>query len=424
MKEHSVESDKQGKRCFACKCIVITVSVAVVVMLIIAGIFALMNPGDHRQDVTSKMQFPAAFKFALDEFQRTYGFPGATAAYVLKDGTTFVAASGLADVEERRSMTVQSRMLAASIGKTFVGAAAVALARENVLDLDAPLSRWLGDRPWYERLPNYDAITLRHLLTHQSGLADHVHLDSFRAAVSRKWREDGNPFSPEELVEFVLDRPPLFEAGTAWSYSDTGYVLVGLVIEESTGRSYYEEIKERFLIPLNLHLTAPSEQRYLPGLAAGYMAEDNCFGFPRKTVDGSGMMQWHPGFEWTGGGLVSNSRDLAEWGAKLFRGKAMPGDYLKELLQAVQISPDDPNVHYGLGVGIYRSSPFGPSRGHGGWIPGYSSSLRHYADHGVTVAFQINTDIGIVDDTTALVSEMEERLAQIAIAANRVRGSL
>lgn len=96
----------------------------------------------------------------------------------------------------------------------------------------------------------------------------------------------------------------------------------------------------------------------------------------------------------------------------------MPGDYLTDLLQAVQISPDDPNVHYGLGVGIYRSSPFGPSYGHGGWIPGYSSSLRYYLDRGVTVAFQINTDIGIVDDATPVVSEMEDRLAQIAITAN------
>lgn len=423
MKDNITESNKQRKPGFGRKRICVAVSVTVVFVLVIAGISVLMNSEKPPLEEPDTVRFSAEFQSALDEFQRTYGFPGATAAYVLKDGTTFIAASGLADVEEEQPMTVQSRMLAASIGKTFVGAAAVALARENVLDLDAPLSRWLGDRPWYERLPNNDAITLRHLLTHQSGLADHVHLDSFRAAVSRKWREKSNPFSSAELIEFVLDRPPLFEAGTAWSYSDTGYILMGLVIEESTGRSYYEEIKDRFLIPLNLHLTAPSDQRYLPGLAAGYMAEDNSFGFPRKTVDGNGMMQWHPGFEWTGGGLVSNSRDLAEWGAALFAGNAMPGDYLTDLLQAVPIHPEEPSVLYGLGIGIYQSSPFGPSYGHGGWVPGYSSSLRHYADHRVTVAFQINTDIGIVDDTTALVSEMEERLAQIAIAASNAMHS-
>lgn len=96
----------------------------------------------------------------------------------------------------------------------------------------------------------------------------------------------------------------------------------------------------------------------------------------------------------------------------------MPGNYMTELLRAVPISPDDSNVYYGAGVGIYKSGPFGPVYGHGGWVPGYSSSLRYYPDHEVTVAFQINTDVGIVDDTTAVVSEMEERLAQIAISAN------
>jgi D-alanyl-D-alanine carboxypeptidase len=115
------------------------------------------------------------------------------------------------------------------------------------------------------------------------------------------------------------------------------------------------------------------------------------------------MMEWHPGFEWAGGGLVSNSCDLARWGASLFGGNAISGDYLTELLRAIPISPADPNVYYGAGVGIYRTGLFGPVYGHGGLIPGYSSSLRYYPNHGVTIAFQINTAIGIVDDTTSVV---------------------
>lgn len=252
MKENIAIRNQQGKCRCACKCIFISLSVAIVFVLVIAGISALMSSDKPPLDEPNIVRFSAEFQSALDEFQRTYGFPGATAAFVLENGTAFVAASGLADVEEERPMTVQSRMLAASIGKTFAGAAAVALARENMLDLDAPLSRWLGDQPWFSRLPNHDAITLRHLLTHRSGLADHVHLASFAAAVSRKWPANSNPFSPAELIEFVLDRPSLFEAGAAWSYSDTGYILMGLVIEEATGRSYYEEIKDRFLIPLKV----------------------------------------------------------------------------------------------------------------------------------------------------------------------------
>ncbi len=245
-----------------------------------------------------------------------------------------------------------------------------------------------------------------------------MHLESFTTEVSHKWHEKHNAFSPEDLIGFVLDRAPLFEAGKAWSYTDTGYILIGLVIERATGRSYYDEIKKRFLIPLGLTLTTPADRRFLHGLAAGYMAADNAFGFPRKTITADGSMAWHPGFEWTGGGLLSTSRDLARWGAALFAGKAMPGDYLVELLRSVPISPDTNDVQYGAGVGIYRSGAFGPVYGHGGWIPGYSSSLRYYPDHVVTIAFQINTDIGIVDDTTPVVREMEARLAQIAISAS------
>ncbi|MGB5986602.1 MAG: serine hydrolase domain-containing protein [Desulfobacterales bacterium] len=386
-------------------------------LLISTGFYSLLITYPAIADSVATSDPNKDFQAALDGFQERYGFPGATAAYVLRDGTTGVAATGLADVEDGTLMTVRSRMLSASIGKTFVGATALALAREGVLDLDAPVSRWLGDRQWFVRLPNHATMTVRHLLNHSSGLPDHVHLESFATEVSHRWPEKNNPFSPEVLISFVLDMPPLFEAGEAWSYSDTGYVLLGLVIEAATGRTYYEEIQDRFLAPLDLTLTAPSDRRLLPGLAAGYMESEKAFGFPRKTIQSNGMMVWHPGFEWTGGGLVSNSRDLARWGASLFGGNAMPGDYLKELLRAVPISPDDTKVCYGAGVGIYRSGPFGPVYGHGGWIPGYSSSLRYYPDHGVTIAFQINTDVGIVDDTTAVVSEMEERLAQIAISA-------
>jgi len=360
-----------------------------------------------------------ALQSALDTFQNHYAFPGATAACVLRDGTVGVAATGVADLETGTPMTPRSRMLAASIGKTFVGATAIALAREGVLNLDSPIYKWLSNQPWFARLPNHEAITLRHLLTHSSGLADHVHLESFVTAFSQEWRGKENTFPPERLIQFVLDRPPLFEVGKGWAYTDTGYLLIGLVIEKATGRSYYAEIRKRFLIPLDLTLTAPADQRYLPGLAAGYMATDNAFGLPRKTTIADGALAWHPGLEWTGGGLVSNSRDLARWGSIFFGGNAMSGACLDELLNSVSVGAETPDIRYGAGVAIYRTSPAGPVYGHGGWIPGHSSSLRYYPEHGITIAFQINTDIGVAGDTTSLMREMETGLAQTVISAAR-----
>jgi len=391
----------------------------ILLLLMLTCLFSLLIILQPNPSTAAASDLSEEFQSTLNAFQKQYGFPGATAAYVLQDGTVGVAATGVADIEAGTPMTVQSRMLSASIGKTFVGATTVALAREGVLDLDIPVSRWLGDRQWFTRLPNHNTITLRHLLTHSSGLPDHVHLDSFANEVSRKWRKNDNPFPPESLVWFILDRPPLFEAGKGWTYTDTGYILIGLVIEKATGRSYYNEIKERFLTPLGLTLTAPADRRFLPGLAAGYMTANNAFRLPRKTTAADGAMVWHPGLEWTGGGLVSNSRDLALWGTALFGGNAMPGSYLNELLNSVPISPNTPDIRYGAGVGVYRTGPFGPVYGHSGWIPGYSSSLRYYPDHGIAIAFQINTDIGIVDNTTPVMREMETRLAEIVISATR-----
>ncbi|NOY59551.1 MAG: beta-lactamase family protein, partial [Calditrichaeota bacterium] len=359
------------------------------------------------------------FQSELEKLHDQYKFPGATAAYILPDGTVEVFATGLADMELKIPMTPQSRMLAASIGKTFVGATVIALAQEGVLNLDDPISKWLGNRRWFSRLPNHDMITLRQLLTHSSGIANHVESESFRQAFRENRRATANPFPPEALIAFVLDRPPLFKAGKGWHYSDTGYLLVGLIIEAVTGHSYYEEVTRRFLVPLHLTLTTPSDRLELPGLAAGYLTPDNAFDLPPKTTLRPGVMVWHPGIEWTGGGLISNPKDLVIWAKALYEGHAIKGNYLQALLQSVSISSDNPDTRYGIAVAIHKNGPLGTTYGHSGWIPGYSSGLRYYPGYGVAIAFQINTDIGIVDGSTQVFKDMENRLAKVVIAAVR-----
>lgn len=223
------------------------------------------------------------FQDELDALRAEYGFPGATAAFVLPDGTVGAAATGLADVERGLPMASDSRMLAASIGKTFVAALVLALATEGRLSLDDSLSAWLGDRPWFARLPNHAGITLRHLLTHTSGLPDHVHSPAFVRAWTRR-SSDEPPLPPDSLVRFILDREPLFPPGEGWAYTDTGYILLGLVAEAAGRAGLFDEIDRRFLRPLNLTGTSASDRRTLPGLAAGYLPADDPFGLPRKTT--------------------------------------------------------------------------------------------------------------------------------------------
>jgi D-alanyl-D-alanine carboxypeptidase len=349
----------------------------------------------------------------LEALVQQYGLPGAVTACVLADGTVATAATGYADLESGEPMTPTSRMLAASIGKTFVAATMLALDAENVLELDDRLSRWLGDRPWYPRLPNHADITLRQLLMHTAGIPDHVHSEPFGEAFVGSLDSVANPFSPDDLVGFVLDQPPLFEAGRGWAYTDTGYILLGMVIEQSTGNRYYDEVQRRFLEPLGLDLTSPSDRRELPGLASAYTAADNPFGLPAKTMLGQNTLAWHPGIEWTGGGLVSNARDLVVWARALFEGKAMNHDYLDELLRSVPINPQMPERRYGAGVAIYESDEDGPIYGHAGWVPGYVSFVRYVDNRKFAVAFQTNTDIGLLDGESSAIADIETRLTAV-----------
>lgn len=387
--------------------------------LLAAGIVATMiaaAPGSAQDAAGLSAALEATLEATLEAFRARHGFPGATAAIVLPDGTLATAATGLADVESGRKMTPDTPMLAASIGKSFVAATALALEADGVFAREDLVAAHLGDRDWFARLPNHDAMTVGDLMRHTAGLPDHVHMEAFAAEMAARVADGADALPPEGAIAFVLDAEPLFPAGTGWSYSDTGYLLLGLVIEEATGRPYYDLVAERLLDPLGLDATARSDRRDIPGLAVGYTVPDNPFGMPTRTMDEAGRLVWDPAMEWTGGGLVSTAPDLARWGHLLFGGAATPAPYLDRLLDGVAVSPDASGIRYGAGVAIYDDTPRGAVWGHGGWIPGYVSSLRHYAGAGVTVAFQINTDVGIVDDSTDLVPALEAALADLAIA--------
>ncbi|MCA8895093.1 MAG: beta-lactamase family protein [Amphiplicatus sp.] len=356
------------------------------------------------------------FQAELDAAYEEYGFPGATAAYILPDGQTGSAAAGYADVEAKIPMRTESRMLAASIGKSIVAATVLALAQEEKLHLDDPISTWLGDEPWFKRLPNHDEITLRQLLLHTSGLPDHVYMAKYSDEFSREWSNAGNPSPPSSVIEFILDQPALFRPGEDWAYSDTGYLLIGLIIEKASDYTFYEEAVQRFLVPLRMGLTTPSDLPIIPGLAAGYLPAKNNFNIPPKTTIAPGIMAWNPAREWTGGGFASNPRDLAVWAKALYEGRAIKGDYLKDLFTSAPVGGEDSGVRYGAGVGIYEKTPLGPSYGHGGGIPGYTSSMRYYPEYGVAIAFQLNTDEGISDGTRPIdhyYNELQLRLAKV-----------
>ena len=326
--------------------------------------------------------FQAELDAAWAQAQETdENFPGATAAFILPDGRVFGFATGLSDVDDEIPMTPDMRMGSGSIGKTYVAAVALQLAMKGELDLDAPVSTWLGDEEWFSRVPNHADLTVRNLLNHTAGMIQPYFEDpDFAVRLGEVFRDPEAYMTPEEFIaETVLDAEPLFPAGGGYHYSDVHYTLAGLAIEEATGRAYYDLLDEFFLDPLGLDLTLAADRRDLPGLAQGYAHRSSrLYGTPLQ--------------EWTGGGLVNNPQAMVRWAKLLYEGEAISGDDLPQLLEVgFPTDSTKPHLGYGLAVSVAESE-HGLTYGHGGFWPGYNSLLAYYPDHGAAVSIQVNSD--------------------------------
>jgi len=326
----------------------------------------------------------------LDELKHEIGFPGATAAFVLPDGSSGRLAVGTA--EEATPMPLEACMLAGSVGKMFVAGVVLDQVGLGTLDLDAPLATYLGDEPWYSRLPNAGDLTLRRLMNHASGIPDHLADDQYTDRIRRMVAEGPDAVIPPlESVTYVLDLAPLSPAGETFLYSDMNYILAALAVEAATGIDYYDLMVERILVPLGLTETSPQNTRNLPGLVQGHTSEDNPFGLPVLILDDHGLMRHNPSLEYGGGGACSSSADLANYAWKLYRGLAMGWDYRGDLLDSVELTGRLAPGRYGLAT-FLRKGDLGTTLGHTGWYPGYNTAVTYYVDHDFAVAVQVNRD--------------------------------
>lgn len=340
----------------------------------------------------------------LDEARAAAKFPGATVGFVLPDGRSGAVSSGFADLEAGTPLKPSDRMLAGSIGKTFVAAVALELVQEGRLNLDEKIERRLGREPWFGRLPNAQEITLRMLLNHSSGIQNHVENGNFWKAL---FKEHDREIKYEELIAYVLDKKPLFPAGKGFKYADTNYILAGMIIERATGRTLYDEITRRFLKPLKLDRTIPSNSVTLPEVANGY--------FQNRPVIVGGRFIVNPQWEWAGGGFASTAEDLARWARALYAGGVLEKKSLDEMLQSTRTGEGE---QYGLGVEIVQSK-WGKAYGHGGEFPGYLSDVRYYPSYGIAVAVMVNSDEA--PGVNKFLASAVDDFAQVVIKENSSR---
>jgi D-alanyl-D-alanine carboxypeptidase len=364
---------------------------------------ALCTNGVARAD---QHEFLDILQSRLNELYASSKIPGVTASIVLEDGTAIEVAAGFADLKHRIRLQPQDHMLSGSMGKTYVSAVMLELVSENRAQLDDKLQTFLGAEGWYLRLPNARDISLRSLLNHTSGIPNHVYDKKFIAEVRKT---PGRNWTPEEIVSYVLDRPPVGSVGQKYVYSDTNYILIGMVIEKITENVYYDELEKRILRPFQLNDTRPSNRRIIPELVNGYTQPGDIFGLPTKVCE-DGKDALNPQIEWTGGGLVSNSRDIARWAHLLYGGQVLAPKSLGQMLSDTTAASEaaiGPGVRYGLGVYEWNTE-LGIAYGHQGDFPGYWSVMEYFPEYKVAVGMQFNTD-----DSTVLGKKPLEFAAEM-----------
>ncbi|MGY2613881.1 serine hydrolase domain-containing protein [Bacillus pretiosus] len=322
------------------------------------------------------------------------GTPGILAK-AFNNGKTSSYTAGVADLSTKKSMKSDYRFRIGSVTKTFTATTVLQLVGENRVQLDDPIEKWL---PGLIQGNGYDGnqITIRQLLNHTSGIAEYLKSKDADIMNSKK------TYAAEEIVKIGLALPPDFSPGKGWSYSNTGYVILGMIIEKITGNSYAEEIEKRIIEPLELSNTfLPGNSPVIPGKnhARGYMKID-------ETSELKDMTYYNPSLANSAGDMISDADDLNKFFSSLLGGKLLKETQLKEMLTTVPTERED--IGHGYGLGIYETKlPNGVSVwGHTGGIPGFTTFAGGVMGGKHILAVSTNS-LGVIDIGTQFNKMMQ-----------------
>lgn len=265
------------------------------------------------------------------------GAPGATIA-VYKDGKSIYShAYGWRDLEKRTPATVDTHYEVGSITKQFTAAAVLQLKEAGKLDLDAKLAIYLPDAP------HAQGVTLRQLLSHTSGMPDY--LDAMDAAGLL-----AKPVTYAQIANYAKNKPLDFEPGSQAQYSNTGYVLLGRVIEVVSHESYEHYVQNHLLKPAGMRQTFTiADEVHLPAMATGYQLVDK---------RAQRAQAWDKLALWSAGNLVTTVGDLEKWNEALAAGKIVKVDDFRLMSTSVMTTKQgDSGMGLGLFVGAYEDQP-------------------------------------------------------------------
>ncbi|MDQ3938777.1 MAG: serine hydrolase [Chloroflexota bacterium] len=361
--------------------------------------FPLPAPSPSATPAQLAVQLSDPLQAAIEHQLALRRIPGLAAVVIFPDGSRWSGVAGEAAVNQHVPVTHETGFVVGSITKTFVTALVLQLAEEGVVDLDRPLRRWLPDYPRAGR------ITLRHLLSHTSGVFNYFEHPLYE---SRVFGQPRRLWTPDEILS-EFEREPYFAPGSGFHYSNTGFVLLGMVVEQATGSSLGIELERRFFRPLGLDDTHFQGEGPPPGATAtGYLRTSAGH---REISDGSDYRPTRSAASvaWAAGGIVATAEDIATWASALYGGQLLEPNSQTELTDYAY-SPYARGT-YALGT---RTRVLDGARmfGHTGSLRGYMAAMWHFPAEELTVV--VLTNVGRIDG-----NRVADSLATVALPALR-----
>jgi CubicO group peptidase (beta-lactamase class C family) len=302
---------------------------------------------------------------------------------------------GVADVKTNRPMTDVTAYRIGSITKTFTAIAIMKLVEQGRIDLDDPLSKYRPDIA-------APTVTIRQLLNHTSGLPDH------EGGAIERWMTQKKPITHEYVLGVVKEKPAR-PAGKAWMYNNTGFHLLGMVIEKVSGTPYHEFIRREIAGPARLTATWLDSARPPGSATENYYLIDNKF--VRDSV-------WDlPGI-FSAGGMYSSARDLARLVSALIAGRIVSAESVSRMTQPT-VLPTGVSADYGLGVRLGNLAGH-PKWGHTGSARSNRAGVAYYPRDSLTVVVLMNTEH---EDIPISAIDIEGRVARIVLGISSVRRS-
>jgi len=328
---------------------------------------------------------PEILTYGLYKWLNDKDAPG-VAVLIAKDGKVlYTNGFGFADIARKERILPDTKFRIGSITKQFVASAILKLEEEGRLKRSDKLNKY------FPEFPRGNEVTIQHLLTHTSGIHSYTGKDDFTTRVV-------GPITPDELVNYFKNDPYDFNPGDAFLYNNSGYFLLGLIIEKTTGKNYGDFLKSKFFDPLDMKNTGVyTSSLKLTKEAKGYTSENGRY---ERALD------WN--MDWAGGAgaLYSTVEDLYKWNEAVFNGKVLSEASLKAALTAGALNNGQPisNGSYGFGwvLNEFRGEEVIQ---HGGGLHGFVSQLSRYRNNNLTVVILTNVTPPEVNLNANIIAE-------------------